>query len=217
MYVSNYSEERTMIMRRTKEEALLTREQVLRAALRVFRSQGYAASTLDEIAREAGVTRGAVYGHFEGKAALYQTLVQENFASMSERLVTVFSEGGTAQDILRQFIVRSLTQVEDDDVYQGIIELTMLKADPGIDQTGDVQKKQQGTQALLKQLEHVLQSGVETGEVRAGQDLQHMARSFLALVNGAILLWFQTERAFSLKSFASTLAETALHGVLVPE
>src|SRR5262245_36868599 len=39
-------EKRAPIMRRTKEEALLTREQVLRAALRVFSSQGYAASTL---------------------------------------------------------------------------------------------------------------------------------------------------------------------------
>jgi len=202
-------------MRRTKEEALLTREQVLRAALCVFSSQGYAASTLEGIAQEAGVTRGAVYGHFGGKAELYHTLVQEYFARAGERLMAVFSEGGTARDVLHRFIVRSLALVEDDEAYQQIIELTLFKADPGTEQEGDVQKKQQGTQALLHHLEQVLQAGVETGEVRTGQDLQNVARSFVALVDGAILLWFQSERAFSLKSLARSLAETALNGVLV--
>ena len=203
-------------MRKTKEEALVTREQVLRAALRVFSSQGYAASTLEGIAQEAGVTRGAVYGHFAGKAEVYQTLMQEYFARIGERLMAVFSEGGRAQDILRRFIVRSLTLVEDDEVYQEVIELTLLKADPGIDQASDIQKKQLGTQALLHQLEQVLQAGVEAGEVRAGQDLQNVARSLVALVNGAILLWFQSDQTFALKNFARTLADTALNGVLVP-
>jgi len=203
-------------MRRTKEEALLTREQVLRAALCVFSSQGYAASTLEGIAQEAGVTRGAVYGHFGGKAELYHTLVQEYFARAGERLMAVFSEGGTAREVLHRFIVRSLALVEDDEAYQRIIELTLFKADPGTEQEGDVQKKQQGTQALLHHLELVLQAGVEAGEVRTGQDLQNVALSFVALVDGAILLWFQSERAFSLKSLARSLAETALNGVLVP-
>jgi TetR/AcrR family transcriptional regulator, acrAB operon repressor len=203
-------------MRRTKEEALLTREQVLRAALCVFSSQGYAASTLEGIAQEAGVTRGAVYGHFGGKAELYHTLVQEYFARAGERLMAVFSEGGTAREVLYRFIVRSLALVEDDEAYQRIIELTLFKADPGTEQEGDVQKKQQGTQALLHHLEQVLQAGVEAGEVRTGQDLQNVARSFVALVDGAILLWFRSERAFSLKSLARSLAEMALNGVLVP-
>jgi len=216
MYVYNYTEERAPIMRKTKEEALVTREQVLRAALYVFSTQGYAVSTLEGIAQEAGVTRGAVYGHFEGKAELYHTLVQEQFTRVGERLIGVFSEGGTVRDVLHRFIVRSLALVEDDEMYQQVVELTLFKADPGTERAGDIQKKQQGTQALLYQLEQVLQAGVETGKVHAGQDLQNTARSLVALVNGAILLWFQSERAFSLKSFARTLADTALNGVLVP-
>ena len=67
-------------MRRTKEDAALTRETVLDAALAVFSRQGYAATTLDHIAQEAGVTRGAIYWHFGGKAELYNALVEERFA-----------------------------------------------------------------------------------------------------------------------------------------
>ena len=64
-------------MRRTKEEAAITREQLLKKALAVFSKKGYAATTLQNIAHEADVTRGAIYHHFGGKAELYNTLIRE--------------------------------------------------------------------------------------------------------------------------------------------
>ncbi len=48
-------------MRRTKEEAAITREHLLEAALLCFRTKGYASTTLDDIARQAGATRGAIH------------------------------------------------------------------------------------------------------------------------------------------------------------
>jgi len=57
--------------RRTKEEAGLTRASLLRAALAVFSTKGYAAATLEDVAAKAGVTRGAIYWHFGSKAELY--------------------------------------------------------------------------------------------------------------------------------------------------
>ena len=58
MYVSIKSE--AEMVRRTKEEAALTRQAVLKAALTVFSSKGYAATTLEDIAARAGVTRRRV-------------------------------------------------------------------------------------------------------------------------------------------------------------
>ena len=49
-------------MRRTKEEAAVTRARLLEAALAIFHAKGYAATTLDDIARQAGITRGAIHG-----------------------------------------------------------------------------------------------------------------------------------------------------------
>ena len=61
-------------MRRTKAEAEETRVSILVAAERVFYEKGVANSTLDEIAAAAGVTRGAIYWHFESKSALFLEL-----------------------------------------------------------------------------------------------------------------------------------------------
>ena len=51
-------------MRRKKEDMLITKEQILNAALDCFFEKGYEATSLEEIATRANVTRGAIYWHF---------------------------------------------------------------------------------------------------------------------------------------------------------
>lgn len=61
-------------MRRTKAEAAATRCAILAAAEQLFFDRGVANSTLDEIAAAAGVTRGAIYWHFESKSDMFLEL-----------------------------------------------------------------------------------------------------------------------------------------------
>jgi AcrR family transcriptional regulator len=51
------------------------REQILRAATEAFARSGFAATSLDHVAHEAGVTRMVVYTHFESKSALYRAVL----------------------------------------------------------------------------------------------------------------------------------------------
>lgn len=62
-------------MRRTKQDAQATREQLLEAAERLFLERGLARTSLQDIAQAAGVTRGAFYWHFTDKVALVQALI----------------------------------------------------------------------------------------------------------------------------------------------
>ena len=63
--------------RRTKEEALETRQAILDAAVRVFALRGISAASLTDIAVEAGVTRGAIYWHFANKGDLLNSLLDQ--------------------------------------------------------------------------------------------------------------------------------------------
>jgi AcrR family transcriptional regulator len=58
-------------LRRTAEEAEKTRERIFRAGLQVFSDRGYSATRLEDIARAAGTTRGAIYWHFKSKQAFF--------------------------------------------------------------------------------------------------------------------------------------------------
>jgi len=78
-------------MRRTKADAAKTRENLLNAGLRVFRQKGYSATRLEDIAQEAGLTRGAIYWHFGNKLELYRALVEECTAKIQKKIGAILS------------------------------------------------------------------------------------------------------------------------------
>ncbi len=61
--------------RRTKAEAAATREALIDAAEEMFMEHGVARTSLEQIARHAGMTRGAVYWHFKNKADLFHAML----------------------------------------------------------------------------------------------------------------------------------------------
>ena len=63
-------------MSRRKADAERTRETILDAAETTFLAQGVSRTTLAHIAEAAGVTRGAIYWHFEDKAAVFDALLE---------------------------------------------------------------------------------------------------------------------------------------------
>ncbi|MBP2643690.1 MAG: TetR family transcriptional regulator [Firmicutes bacterium] len=63
-------------MRRTKEEAAQTRQTIIDVAEVLFTEKGYETTSLDDIASAAGLTRGAVYWHFQNKQGLLLALRQ---------------------------------------------------------------------------------------------------------------------------------------------
>ena len=63
-------------MRRTKADAAATRQKILTAAERMFYRKGVSNTTLEEVAKEAGVTRGAIYWHFANKTDLFLALYE---------------------------------------------------------------------------------------------------------------------------------------------
>ena len=60
--------------RKTKQQAQETRQHILDVALRMFSQQGVSSTSLAEIAKAAGVTRGAIYWHFKNKSDLFSEI-----------------------------------------------------------------------------------------------------------------------------------------------
>lgn len=71
--------------RYTEEHKNETRERILKAAAREFRSRGYENATIPGIMETAGLTVGGFYKHFDSKAALFVAAFEEAFAKSSER------------------------------------------------------------------------------------------------------------------------------------
>ncbi|AJQ98282.1 TetR family transcriptional regulator [Hafnia paralvei] len=64
--------------RKTKEDAFITRQRIINVAISEFSTQGFASTSLADIASAAGVTRGAIYWHFKNKEELFNEIWQQS-------------------------------------------------------------------------------------------------------------------------------------------
>lgn len=204
-------------MRRTKEEAALTRQQILNAALSVFSAKGYSAATLEDIAQAAGVTRGAIYWHFEDKAGLYNSLMQDYSERGAEIVQDAIAQGGSLIEILQRVFVELLQAVESEDSLRAVMELQLFKTELTEELRPGRQLQVQAGQALIASIAAALQQGVEDGVLRADLEPDDMALAFMALQNGAIQLWLMDLEAFSLRQVAEPLAKIYLNGIVPAE
>ncbi len=200
-------------MRRTKEEAEVTRQRLLDAALNVFSRQGYAATRLEDIADAAEVTRGAIYHHFGGKVELYNALVAERFARANQIIQDVMAEEGTPLQILRRLMVRSLEYLEEDEDFRAVQELVSFKTAILPELEEGIRMKNEGTNAFIHYLAQMVEQGIATGEIRANVKPEDAALAIIGLINGLSLIWLLDQKRFSLSERAEGVVDTFLAGL----
>src|SRR6476620_3512679 len=100
---------------RTERKAR-TRDELLLAARSVFLRRGFHGASLDEIAEEAGYTKGAVYSNFAGKDDLYLALLDAHYDRRVAAYVELLLDQPTFEDAIRavgSFMVESDAQDPD--------------------------------------------------------------------------------------------------------
>ncbi len=89
-----------------------TREQLLAAAATVFARKGYSAASVDDVAREAGFTKGAVYSNFATKQELVLELLEDRCRAWCNQIAEAYLVGEHAADWLENG-ARVLTQLSE--------------------------------------------------------------------------------------------------------
>ncbi|HEX6137695.1 MAG TPA: TetR family transcriptional regulator [Casimicrobiaceae bacterium] len=200
--------------RRTKEDAAITREQLLDAAERVFREQGVAGSSLAEVAAAAGVTRGAVYWHFRDKADLY--------AAMCDRatlpLETMLEDAGATAHAdplaaLRKLALTALSRLAGDPRSQAVFEVMFHKSEHSAELAPIAERKQRERRHCLAQVERVLQQAVAKGQLPKDTDTALATQALHAYIAGIMHEWVLDTAAYDLAAAAPALIDVVLGGL----
>lgn len=127
-------------MARPKKPAPDTRQRILAAAGEEFGTHGFAATTVDQIARRARVNKAMIYYHFPNKRALYTCIIRDVFAPITARVRAAMADESALDkklDRLIDTIVRSidesthflpifLREIADGGAHLGPEELALL-------------------------------------------------------------------------------------------
>jgi AcrR family transcriptional regulator len=79
----------------------LTRQRLLDAAREIFARHGYVGASVDQIADQAGYSKGAVYSNFAGKEALFLELLRSRMSEELQELQAMLDRGQSAPEMLR--------------------------------------------------------------------------------------------------------------------
>ena len=101
-------------VRRTKEESEKTRRQIIAAARRTFARKGVTRTTLEDVARAAGVTRGAIYWHFAGKTDLFFAMREQvSLPTIDTGFASPAADGADPLDSAERFLRGVIASLED--------------------------------------------------------------------------------------------------------
>lgn len=200
--------------RRTKEDAAITREQLLDAAERVFRERGVAGSSLAEVASAAGVTRGAVYWHFRDKADLYEAMCER--ATLP--LETMLADAGAATHAdplatLRELALAALTRLASDTRSHAVFEVMFSNSEKTAELAPIAERKQRERRHCIVQVERVLLQAVAIGQLPSDADTALATQALHAYIGGIMREWVLDPGAFDLAAAAPALIDTFLAGL----
>ena len=112
-------------MRRTREDAQQTREEIFHAGVEVFAHKGYAAATMGDIAAKAGVTRGAIYWHFKNKEAFFTETLSRLHSAYDEMIQLVMDADDEPLEAISLTVKTLITKYVRDRDFRTMQELVI--------------------------------------------------------------------------------------------
>ncbi|WP_052709528.1 TetR/AcrR family transcriptional regulator [Streptomyces sp. NRRL S-495] len=133
-----------------QQRARRTREKVLDAAAEEFSTQGYSRATLDAVAQRTGMTKGALYGHFDSKRALAGALISQSRQVWEELRLTRDVPGAGAAAVLEALVLDLAQRLKDDVRLRAALRLATDVPDPAGPVPDIFSDVQRGLVALIR-------------------------------------------------------------------
>ena len=195
-------------MRRTKEDSEQTRRQIIAAARRVFARQGVRRTTLEEVARAAGVTRGAIYWHFAGKTELFYAMreqvslptIDTGFASSAADAADPL---GSAERFLRGVIVAL-----DDPAARETFRIMTFKCEYVGELERELGRQRSRCADLYGKLAQVYRRAQRAGHLRRGLAPTSAALATCSFLIGLVRLWLMDRSRGPIRSAAHTIIKS---------
>jgi TetR/AcrR family transcriptional regulator, acrAB operon repressor len=204
---------RGVMARRSKEDALATRNSLLDAAEHVFLAQGVAGTSLNDIATAAGTTRGAIYWHFKDKADLFNAMMDRVAMPLQCALSLVDAPAGEDPlPNLKKALRQALKQTVTDPQTRRVFEVATHKVEY-VDSLCAVRERHLKVRALwVERYRLVLLRSAAARGVKLSLPATAAAHGLHALLDGLIQNWLLEPDSFDLESSGMKAVETYLRG-----
>ena len=164
-----------------------TRDLIIARAMSIFNTKGYRATSLSDITKAAGITKGAIYGHFNSKEDVAEAGFEYAVKKITDNLTKVIRAADTAPDKLRAIVDYYSEYVINPPIRGGCPILnTAVEAD---DDHPHLRAKVVRFIAIMREsLQKIIHRGIREGQIKPNIDVEETAILFYASIEGGIMM-----------------------------
>jgi len=201
-------------MKRTKVEALLTKENIMNKGLSLFVKHGFNPTTMDDILGTLKLTKGAFYGHFLNKEDLLKQILEREFRFISEMVTLEFVSHKTEKQLFRDLLHKVINNFYDNKRFRNVIELTWFKL--GIDVcTKIMEDKTTFNEYFIEEVQSILNRAQKNKQLKPKVHPYNAALQITAMINGIYRLYFVTHEQFRHKETAITMMDAYIESTFL--
>lgn len=174
-------------MNKSYTKAERTRNFIIESTAVIFNKKGYAGTSLSDLTKATGLTKGSIYGNFENKEEVAVAVFDYNYSRVANLTSQEVNRATTCYDKLMAYVR----------VYQKIIKETMnrggcpvLNTATEADDTNELLRKRAADVILNWEgnLTSIIKKGILKGEFKTNIDPRKTALSIIALIEGGIMI-----------------------------
>jgi AcrR family transcriptional regulator len=200
-------------VKKTKEEAEATRKKIMYTALKLFKQRGFDATRLQDIARETGFTRGAIYWHFKNKMDILKTLLEDMRNRISDELRSFQDHEGSTVDKLTELMRRTITAHTSDERLQDLIAVMISNYE-----VAEILRKKYSADEFpddfLGTIVKLMEQGVEEHTVRRDVAPSDVAWLAFFLFIGSIMANLKFPKQYPDSVNTDKIVDCLMHGIL---
>lgn len=196
--------------KKTKADALKTRQHLIETAIVQFALRGVSNTTLNDIADAARVTRGAIYWHFENKTQLFNEVWAQQPALrelIQDKLLVHDAESPLEQ--LREQLIVGLQYIAEIPRQQALLQILFHKCEFNEEMISE-QEIREKMGFNLHTLRQTLQKSMAKGEIANQLDLDVMVIVIYGAFSGIVKNWLINPTGYNLYKQAPVLVDNVL-------
>lgn len=193
--------------KKTKSEALITRNAILDSAEKVFHRKGVSRTSLSDIADEAGVTRGAIYGHFKNKTDVFNAMCERIRLPMETEPQTALQNIDVTDALakLRELCIEPLKETAHNERRRRVLSILFHKFEFTED-TGPLMTRQlEAWEEGMQRLNALLHEAIASGQLPKDLDVRRAGVILQAYLTGLLENWLFNPASFDLEKDAEAL------------
>ncbi|WP_186576218.1 TetR/AcrR family transcriptional regulator [Aquibacillus kalidii] len=183
-------------------------KQIIDAAVTVIAENGYHASQVSKIAKQASVADGTIYLYFKNKEDILVSLFQEKMGQFIVKIEKEISELSNAEDKLRRLITMHFNQLVDDHDLAVVTQLELRQSNKDLRY-----KINEVLKGYLQIIDQIVEIGMEQGIFREELNKKLVRQMIFGTIDETVTNWVMKDQKYDLLAQVDGIHRLIVHGL----